>query len=153
MKLVMGLFSKQPSADSLYESFGKLPEEEQKLFLAKFQEQEPVEEETDEKEEVEETTENQEDDGGDTNVDTKVETKPSEEKSGDDKFAEMFKKLQEDSDKKFNSLREEFEKKFEDLTKKSSEKKPFGLTEQSKEYKATKTPKQTSNDLFKKYFS
>ena len=151
MELVMGLFSKQPSADSLYESFGKLPEEEQKLFLAKFQEQETVEEETTEnQEEVEESSaENQEDDG----VDTKVETKTSEEKNGDDKFAEMFKKLQEDSDKKFNSLREEFEKKFEDLTKKSSEKKPFGLTEQSKEYKATKTPKQTSNDLFKKYFS
>lgn len=149
MKLVMGLFSKQPSADSLYESFGKLPEEEQKLFLAKFQEQETVEETTDEKEEVEDTTEKQEDDG----VDTKVKTKPSEEKNGDDKFAEMFKKFQEDSDKKFNSLREEFEKKFEDLTKKSSEKKPFGLTENSKEYKATKTPKETSNDLFKKYFS
>lgn len=145
----MGLFSK-PSADSLYESFGKLSEDEQKLFLSKFEQQQPAEEPQD-KEEVEDTANN--DNGDDTNVDTKVEDKSSEEPKAEDKFDEYFKKLTEENDKRFNELKDSFDKKFEELTKKQSEKKPFGLTENSKEYKATAKPKETSKDLLDKLFN
>jgi hypothetical protein len=144
MKLVMGLFSKQPSADSLYENFGKLPEEEQKLFLAKFQEQQPAEQEP---EKVEEPQEPEAEEG----VTEKVE-EPQKEEPKVDKFEEYFKKFAEETEKKFVELKESYDKKFEELTKKHSEKKPFGLAENSKEYKATAKPKETSQDLLNKLF-
>jgi hypothetical protein len=142
-KLVMGLFSK-PSADSLFESFGKLPEDEQKLFLAKFQEQQPAEQEP---EKVEEPQEPKAEEG----VAEKVE-EPQKEEPKVDKFEEYFKKFSEETDKKFAALQESYDKKFEELTKKHSEKKPFGLAENSKEYKATAKPKETSQDLLNKIF-
>jgi hypothetical protein len=147
MKLVMGLFSKQPNnAESLYESFGKLTEDEQKVFLAKFQEQQPAEE----PEKVEEPQEEQP--KVEEGLAEKVEEPQKEEVNAEDKFAEYFKKFTEESDKKFAELKESFDKKFEELTKKQSEKKPFGLTENSKEYKATANRKETSQDLFNKIF-
>ena len=147
MKLVMGLFSKQPNnAESLYESFGKLTEEEQKVFLAKFQEQQPAEEEPEKFEEPQEEQPKVEE-----GVTEKVE-EPQKEVEAEDKFAEYFKKFTEESDKKFAELKESFDKKFEELTKKQSEKKPFGLTENSKEYKATANRKETSQDLINKIF-
>lgn len=142
----MGLFSK-PSADSLFESFGKLSEEEQKMFLAKFQEQKPVEE----PEKVEEPQQ-EEQPKVEEGVTEKVEEPQPEEPKAEDKFAEYFKKFEEESNKRFAELKESFDKKFEELTKKQSEKKPFGLSENSKEYKATATPKETSQDLLNKIF-
>jgi hypothetical protein len=143
-KLVMGLFSK-PNADSLFESFGKLPEEEQKLFLAKFQE--PAEQEPEKVEEPQEETPKAEE-----GVAEQVEEPQTEEPKAEDKFVEYFKKFEEESNKRFAELKESFDKKFEELTKKHSEKKPFGLTENSKEYKATAKPKETSQDLLNKIF-
>lgn len=141
----MGLFSK-PNADSLFESFGKLPEEEQKLFLAKFQEQQPAEQEPEKVEEPQQETPKAEE-----GVAEKVE-EPQKEEPKVDKFEEYFKKFSEETDKKFAALQESYDKKFEELTKKHSEKKPFGLAENSKEYKATAKPKETSQDLLNKLF-
>lgn len=143
----MGLFSKQPTADSLFESYNSLTEEQKQEFLAKFQEQKPAEQEPEKVDEPQEETSKAEE-----GVAEKVEEPQKDEEPKVDKFEEYFKRFSEETDKKFAALQESYDKKFEELTKKHSEKKPFGLSENSKEYKATAKPKETSQDLLNKLF-
>ena len=70
----------------------------------------------------------------------------------------MFKRLIEEQNKKIDSLNDSFNQKIEEITNAkakeeiNTEKKPFGLAEQGKEYKANSKPKETSKEMIKRIF-
>lgn len=152
----MGLFSK-PSEDKVVDMFNSLSDTEkesvkQKLFGTQSAEEPKKESEEDSSDVV--------NDNAQTPVDAEpVDTGKSETSKDDSQpketFEEMFKRLMEENKKEIETLKADFNQKFDEIAKakeKNTEKKPFGLTEEGKTYKANSKPKETSQEMVKRLF-
>lgn len=156
----MGLFSK-PSEDKVVDMFNALSDTEKesvktKLFgvaqdttdqtatdIVAQATEEPVENNVDNTDNVDKSTQT-------------VDNSDEESAKNKESFEDMLKRLMEENKKEIESLKEEVQKQFEELSKKpteiNAEKKPFGLTENSKEYKSNVKPKETSKEMVKRLF-
>lgn len=164
----MGLFSK-PSEAKVVEMFNSLTDTEKEsvkntLFGATkvVDEQKAVEDTAAVDETAKDTTDEVVDavDNSTANVDKSADNVDKSNENVDNKpqesYEEMFKRLMEENRKELENLKEQVQKQFEELSNKqpetNTEKKPFGLTENAKEYKANSKPKETSSEYIKRLF-
>ena len=154
----MGLFSK-PSEDKVVEMFNALSDTEResvktKLFGDATNVEEPKTEPVNDSVDVAETTEQSVEPVAEVSGD--AENKGAEENTPKETFEEMYKRLVDETKKEIESIKSDFNQKLEEIAKakeeKTTETKPFGLSETSKQYAANARPKETSKDMINRIF-
>lgn len=167
----MALFKSKPSEDKVLEIFNALSSEQKEAVKSKLLgADKPATEVVPEEKKADDLVDPKiEEPKADETLseETEVEETSTEDKAGEDKsdgaeqepqksYEELLKELlaeqMEQVNKKLDSIDQKYSERLENLDKKP-DKKGFGMAESSKEYKATYTPEETSDDIIKKIFN